>query len=97
MSQEIKKINTAIIGVGAQGWLHAYKLKNYDKSNFVALCDLNEGLAIKVSREFNVKYYVNYREMIEKEDIEAISVSTPDYAHRDPVVDCLDAGINVLV
>lgn len=97
MIKEVKKINTAVIGVGAQGWLHAYKLKNYERSNFIAVCDIKEDLAKKIGEEFGVKYYTDYKKMIKKENITAISVSTPDFAHRDPVVDCLDAGINVIV
>lgn len=92
-----RKINTAIIGTGQQGWYHTYKLKNYERSNLLAVCDIKEGLAKKVGEEFGVKYYTDYREMIEKEDIEAISVSTPDFLHRDPVVYCLDSGLDVIV
>ena len=91
------RINSAVIGVGDQGWYHAYKLANYSKSNLAAICDLSENLAKKAAKDFGVKYYLDYREMIEKEDLEAISVSTPDFAHRDPVVYCLGAGINVIV
>ena len=91
------RINSAVIGVGDQGWYHAYKLANHSKSDLAAVCDLSKNLAKKAAKDFGVKYYLDYREMIEKEDLEAISVSTPDFAHRDPVVYCLDAGINVIV
>ena len=92
-----RKIKTAIIGVGQQGWYHTYKLKNYGRSFLLAVCDIKEELARKVGNEFGVKYYTDYKEMVEKEDIEAISVSTPDFLHKDPVVYCLDSGLDVIV
>jgi len=92
-----RKIKTAIIGVGQQGWYHTYKLKNYERSDLQAICDVKGDLARKVGEEFGARYYTDYKEMIEKEDIEAISVSTPDFLHRDPVVYCLDAGLDVIV
>ncbi len=92
-----RKINTAIIGVGAQGWHHTYKLKNYERSNLLAVCDIKEDLAKKVGEEFGVKYYADYRHMIAKEEGGALSISPPDFLHRDPVVFCLDSGLNVIV
>ncbi|MCA8999102.1 MAG: Gfo/Idh/MocA family oxidoreductase [Planctomycetaceae bacterium] len=39
--------------------------------------------------------YVDYREMIEKEDLDAVSIATPDHWHHKQIVDCLAAGLHV--
>jgi predicted dehydrogenase len=39
--------------------------------------------------------YVDYREMIEKEDLDAVSIATPDHWHARQILDALDAGLHV--
>jgi predicted dehydrogenase len=39
--------------------------------------------------------YVDYREMIEKEHLDAVSIATPDHWHHRQIVDSLGAGLHV--
>lgn len=39
--------------------------------------------------------YVDYLEMIEKENLDAVCIGTPDHWHHKQVIDSLDAGLNV--
>ncbi|MEA3476808.1 MAG: Gfo/Idh/MocA family oxidoreductase, partial [Bacteroidota bacterium] len=41
--------------------------------------------------------YKNYQDMLEKEDLDAVYIATPDQYHRDSCIDALNAGCNVLV
>jgi predicted dehydrogenase len=64
----------------------------------VAVCDRNKDKAAKVAGEFGVPgVYENHRDLLDKEQVDAIHVNTPDWAHRDPVIDSLKAGKHVLV
>ncbi|QDV25576.1 Gfo/Idh/MocA family protein [Aureliella helgolandensis] len=39
--------------------------------------------------------YVDYQEMIEKENLDAVCIGTPDHWHHNQTVDALKAGLNV--
>jgi predicted dehydrogenase len=39
--------------------------------------------------------YVDYREMIEKEDLDAVCIGTPDHWHHKQIIDSLSAGLHV--
>lgn len=39
--------------------------------------------------------YVDYRDMIEKEDLDAVCIGTPDHWHAKQIIDSLNAGLHV--
>lgn len=41
--------------------------------------------------------YTDYQEMLEKEELDAVSVATPHFAHHQPSIDALNKGLNVVV
>lgn len=51
---------------------------------------------IAITRE-EVKKYMDYKEMLEKEDIDAVSICTESGYHAKHAIDCLNAGKHVLV
>jgi predicted dehydrogenase len=76
-----EKLNIASIGCGGMG---AVDIKNLATQNIVALCDVDDPRAAKTfGLHPNAKKYKDFRVMLEKEqnNIDAVSVSTPDHAH----------------
>lgn len=64
----------------------------------VAVCDLDRERAATAAKKFGVEHvYTSVTDMLGAEEIDAVGIATPDFAHRDPVVECLDRGVNVLV
>ena len=67
-----------------------------------AICDINpahskgaaDGLETKGLRR--PTEYQDLKQMLEKEDLEAILIATPLWSHADLTVQCLDAGKHVL-
>ncbi|MBI2151831.1 Gfo/Idh/MocA family oxidoreductase [Candidatus Woesearchaeota archaeon] len=89
--------NVAVIGLGNMGKHHA---RNYAKINgvkLVAVCDLNEELAKNTAEMFSCRYYTNYEEMLDKEEIQAASVVVPTNFHKKTALTCLQRGINILI
>ena len=89
--------NVAVIGLGNMGKHHA---RNYAKMNnvkLVAVCDLNEELAKNTAEMFSCRYYTNYEEMLDKEEIQAASVVVPTNFHKETALTCLRRGINILI
>ena len=63
-----------------------------------ALADPSEKNLSAAAGELGVRStYANYKEMLEKETLDAVYVATPDQYHRNPVIDSLEAGCHVIV
>jgi len=93
----MKKIKCAVVGVGIFGEIHVHTYKTYDKAELVKICDINEKRAKEIGEKYNVKYTTDYKEIAEDKEIQAVSVATPDFAHKDIVVEMLKNKKNVLV
>lgn len=92
------KTRIAVIGAGIMGKNAVMVWQRHPGVDVVALCDKNLEKARKVAEELNVpRFYENHRDLLDKEQIDAVHVNTPDWAHRDPVIDSLKAGKHVLV
>lgn len=88
-----EKLNIGVIGVAAQG---AYNLGNVASENIVALCDIDlDRLAGPAQMYPNAKTYVDYRELLDQKDLDAVVVATPDHSHAIPVVMALKRGLDV--
>jgi UDP-N-acetylglucosamine 3-dehydrogenase len=90
-------IKAAVIGVGNMGKHHARVYSELDNAKLVAVCDINEKVGKEIATRFNCNFYKNYKEMIEKEDIDAVSVVVPTSLHKEISLDVIDYGKHILV
>ncbi|HTL71794.1 MAG TPA: Gfo/Idh/MocA family oxidoreductase, partial [bacterium] len=80
------KVNLACCGIGNRGLDDVKALHATGLANIVALCDTDMGAphTQAVLKMFpNVPRFQDFRQMFDKmgKDIEAVSVSTPDFSH----------------
>lgn len=88
-----------VIGTGIVGgaW-HAHVYHNMPQAQLVAVCDLDEDRAREVGERYGVPHvYTDYRDLLARDDIAAVSIATPDFAHRDIAVAAAQAGKHILV
>lgn len=92
-----KKLRYACIGAG--GIARKKHLANYAKQKdieLVAVCDSVAAAAEALSRDFGIgKTYTDYKEMLEKESLDIVSVCTPNYLHKEITCYALEHGVNV--
>ncbi|MGE9268352.1 MAG: Gfo/Idh/MocA family oxidoreductase [Verrucomicrobiales bacterium] len=93
-----QKLGIACIGVGGKGFSD---MKNASKGNdIVAICDVDAERLAKAAKEFpQAKTYVDFREMLEKENarIDGVTVSTPDHTHYPAAMHAISLGKHVMV
>jgi len=89
-----------LIGAGTFGemHLHAYsQMGRRDDIKLAAIADVDAALLEKRKQEYGVATYLDYRQMLEEQELEAVAVATPDHLHGEISVDCLEAGKHVFV
>ncbi|QQG44091.1 MAG: Gfo/Idh/MocA family oxidoreductase [Candidatus Roizmanbacteria bacterium] len=91
----MKNIKTAVIGAGNMGKNHARVYSEI--SQLVGIADILPEIGRPLAEKFKTNYYKDYRELIEKEKPEALSVVVPTKFHKDITIDCLRKKIPVLV
>lgn len=94
------RLNIAGIGAGGKGASDLAEFAKSPKVNIVAMCDVDEAQAAgSVKRFSKAKFYYDYREMLEKEknNIDAVSVSTPDHTHAIATLAAMELGKHVYV
>ena len=88
-----------IVGSGIFGQMHLKaftQLQSEGKAELLAIADIVKEKREKAAEEYSVTPYEDYREMIEKENLDAISVVTPDAFHADIATTGLEMGCHVL-
>ncbi|CAM3931428.1 Gfo/Idh/MocA family protein [Lederbergia lenta] len=94
-------IKVAVVGVNNIGKLHCLYYKENQEVEFIAVCDLNKDLANTVANDYNVKAYTDISEMLQKEDIDVVSIATGGKEngshHYEPAMIAIENGKDVLV
>lgn len=91
----LRNIKTAVIGAGNMGKNHARVYSEI--SALVGIADIIPNIGEPLAQKHKTKYYRNYKELIEKESPDAISIAVPTNLHKDITVECLKRKIPVLV
>jgi predicted dehydrogenase len=91
------RLNVACCGVGGRGYDAVQGMKG---ENFVAFCDVDDERAAKAFNEFpNVPRFRDFRQMLDKmgNQIDAVTVSTPDHMHFPIAMAAIALGKHVFV
>ena len=96
-----RPIGVAVIGtgyIGQRAHLPAYqKMQDEGRVRIVAVCDIEEEALRAASETFGVaRTFTDYRRMLEMSEIDAVDVCTPNYFHKQPVIDAFAAGKHVI-
>ncbi|SYX86616.1 Gfo/Idh/MocA family protein [Paenibacillus alvei] len=86
----------AIIGVGQIGKHHLDEYARVGGAEIVAVCDVNEAEARKVAEQYQVPHvYTDFRELLKRDDIEAVDVCLHNNFHAPITIAALEAGKHV--
>ena len=90
-----ERLRTAVIGVGHLGREHARVYSTLERSNLVAVCDIDQDAGQKVADRYQTRFVADYRALLG--NVDAVSIATPTVNHCEIAIECMAAGISVLV
>ena len=99
------QINVGVIGVNGMGWTNARAAVKVPGVNLVAICDVDQNVINKRVGELGkmgidqakVKTYGDYRQLLDRKDIDVIIIGTPDHWHALIMMNACEAGKDVYV
>jgi myo-inositol 2-dehydrogenase/D-chiro-inositol 1-dehydrogenase len=84
------------VGIIGAGWMareHRRVLGSLDGVSIDAVCDVDRERAEDLVRGTGARVYLEWREMLDREDLGALIVAIPPLSHREPAVAALDRGL----
>jgi UDP-N-acetylglucosamine 3-dehydrogenase len=91
------RIRVAVIGVGNMGKNHARVYSQIPESELVAISDVSKESVKRVASVCGTKWFLDYKKMFDKEEIDAVSIVVPTMKHEEVALDALDYGKHVLI
>lgn len=97
-----ERITMGCIGMGGRGRGDMNGFMGHSEVQVVAVCDVVQSKREAARGQVNSKYgnkdctaYNDFRELLAREDIDAVSVTTPDHWHAIPTIEACKAGKDV--
>jgi predicted dehydrogenase len=91
----LRKLRTAVIGVGYMGRFHAQKLAASASAELVGVADSNPERGIEIASGHGCAFEADFRKLLRS--VDAACVAVPTERHHEVVRACLEAGVHVLV
>jgi predicted dehydrogenase len=94
----MSQIGVAMIGSGGIALAnHVPGIALCPEAKLVALCDTNPATLEKASKATGItKTFTDYRELLNRDDVNAVIVATPNYVHAEIVLAAVVSGKHVL-
>ena len=93
----MNKVKVGVIGTGFMGKNHVRVFSELSSVELVAIADIDEHRVDKQSQDYGIAGYYNYLEMLEKEDLNAVSIAVPTSLHTEVVLQTLNYVNNIFV
>ncbi len=91
------KVRLGFIGTGGMAGAHMNNVKNFEDVEFVAMCDIVEGKAEGRTQEYGGTPYTDFRVMFDKEELDAVYICTPPFAHGEQERIACEMGIHMFI
>jgi len=95
-------VRVAVVGLNGKGKDHVEAYRKLPGVRVVALCDVDAAVLDQVARSTEasagpVQRFADYRELLTRPDIDAVSIVTPNHQHALQAIWALQAGKDVFV
>jgi UDP-N-acetyl-2-amino-2-deoxyglucuronate dehydrogenase len=90
-----KKIG--VVGLGAISNRHIESICNNNFFKLISVCDVNKKITDSVSKKLSVNGYYSIDDMIKNENLDIITILTPNGIHLENMISCINNGIDFIV
>ncbi len=88
-------IRVGVIGVGNMGQHHTRVLSMLKDVELVGVADVNVERGLDTASKYRVRFFEDYREMLNH--VDAVCIAVPTRLHHSVGMACLQAGVHVLI
>lgn len=93
----MSKVKVGIIGCGSIArYRHLPEYHSHPDVDIIAVCDVALERAHEVAQTYGAKAYTDYKDLLNNEEIQAVSICTPNVFHAPMSIAALHAGKHVL-
>jgi len=94
----MEKIKVGVIGTGGIGeYAHIKELKKCGSAEVLAVCDIDEARVKEIAERYSIPYrYTDYRDLLSRDDIDAVVISTPNISHYEIGIEAIKAKKHIL-
>src|SRR5262245_43076365 len=95
-----ERIRMAVIGCGGMGTGHLaalVKRAEAETSQAVGVCDVYSRRIERARNISGAEGYADYRKVLDRKDVDAVLIATPDHWHGRISIDAMDSGKHVYV
>lgn len=94
---DITELNVGFIGCGGIAGHHLNQLVKLGVKP-IAFCDIDKSKALSFAEKIgDATVYTDYYEMLEGEELDAVWICIPPFAHRDEVIVAAEHGVNIFL
>jgi predicted dehydrogenase len=91
------RINFGLIGCGRVAPRHAQSLSTLAHARLVAVADVIGARAQRFATDYKAESHTDYRRLLDRPDVDAVSICTPSGMHAQMAVEAMQAGKHVIV
>ena len=91
----MKEIKIGFIGCGGNANGHMNQLAGIEGARVVAVCDLQVERAQSAAEKHNADPYTAHQALLERDDLDAVYLSLPVFAHGQPELDVIERGFTI--
>ncbi len=92
---DMKKMGTAIVGYGGMGNWHAERILKSDVVELTGVYDIREE-RIELAKSRGIHAYESLEAILADQNVELVTIATPNDVHEELVIAALNAGKNVI-
>lgn len=94
----MEKVRIGVIGLGIMGELYVKIYAAHPLAQMVAVSSRRQSRVEEIQKQYGIDAgYTDYRKMLERKDLDAVVIATPDAHHFIPARDVLESGKHAFV
>ncbi len=90
-------VKIGFVGTGGIAGMHMRQLAQVEKAQMVAFCDALKERSRAAAKTYGGRAYTDYRKMYDQEDLDAVYVCVPPFAHGEQEILAAERGLALFV